>query len=207
MSITIGAERLTLDQLRTMATEHTPVAIASEALALLDQGAATVADIVQSGRTVYGVNTGFGLLANTRIDDADLETLQKNLVLSHACGVGAALADQTVRLIMALKIASLTRGVSGVRRETVQLLAEMLNRGLVPLIPAKGSVGASGDLAPLAHLAAAMIGEPRQRVWFKDAWVPFSRARPSLAARTTGFRPAFSSAIFAGSQASLNQTL
>jgi len=172
MSITIGAERLTLDQLRTLATEHTPVVIAPAALDLLDQGAATVARIVEDGRTVYGVNTGFGLLANTRIDDADLETLQKNLVLSHACGVGAALADQTVRLIMALKIASLTRGVSGVRRQTVQLLADMLNRGLVPLIPAKGSVGASGDLAPLAHLAAAMIGEPRQMVWFEDAWEP-----------------------------------
>ncbi|MFN3814895.1 histidine ammonia-lyase [Brevundimonas sp.] len=172
MSITIGAERLTLDQLRTLTTEHTPVVIAPAALDLLDQGAATVARIVEDGRTVYGVNTGFGLLANTRIDDADLETLQKNLVLSHACGVGAPLAHQTVRLIMALKVASLTRGVSGVRRQTVQLLAEMLNRGLVPLIPAKGSVGASGDLAPLAHLAAAMIGEPRQKVWFEDAWEP-----------------------------------
>ena len=172
MTVTIGAERLTLDQLRALATEPAPVAIAPSALDLLDQGAATVARIVDSGRTVYGVNTGFGLLANTRINDADLETLQKNLVLSHACGVGDALAHQTVRLIMALKIASLTRGASGVRRETVQLLAEMLNRGLVPLIPAKGSVGASGDLAPLAHLAAAMIGEPRQRVWFEHAWEP-----------------------------------
>ncbi len=172
MTIMIGAEKLTVNQLRTLATEPAPVAIASSALDLLDQGAATVARIVDSGRTVYGVNTGFGLLANTRINDADLETLQKNLVLSHACGVGDALPHQTVRLIMALKIASLTRGASGVRRETVQLLAEMLNRGLVPLIPAKGSVGASGDLAPLAHLAAAMIGEPRQRVWSGDAWEP-----------------------------------
>lgn len=184
MTVTIGSERLTLDQLRSLAAEETGVVIAPEALTLLDKGAATVAEIVDSGRTVYGVNTGFGLLANTRIADADLETLQKNLVLSHACGVGDALPRPTVRLIMALKIASLTRGASGVRRETVQLLADMLNKGLTPLIPAKGSVGASGDLAPLAHLAAAMIGEPRQRVWSGDDWAP-----ADMALEAAGLKP------------------
>lgn len=171
MTVTIGGDPLSLDQLRTLTSEPVRVAVAPPALALLDQGAATVAKIIEDGRTVYGVNTGFGLLANTRIGDADLERLQANLVLSHACGVGELLDEQVVRLIMALKVASLTRGASGVRRETVLLLVEMLNRGVIPAIPAKGSVGASGDLAPLAHLAAAMIGEPRQRARFDGEWL------------------------------------
>jgi histidine ammonia-lyase len=117
-------------------------------------GAAAVRRIVAAGAPVYGINTGFGRLASVRIDDADLRTLQRNIVLSHAAGVGQPMPAKVVRLMMALKLASLAQGASGVRPETVAMLA----RGLVPVAPCQGSVGASGDLAPLAHMAATMIG-------------------------------------------------
>ena len=121
-------------------------------------GAAAVQRILARDEPAYGINTGFGRLASVRIGAADLETLQRNLVLSHAAGVGEAMPPRIARLMMALKVASLAQGASGVRPECVALLEAMLARGLVPVVPAQGSVGASGDLAPLAHLAAAMIG-------------------------------------------------
>lgn len=108
---------------------------------------------------VYGINTGFGKLASVRIPPEDTATLQRNLILSHCAGVGAPLPGDAVRLVMALKLISLGRGASGVRWELLDLLQEMLARGVTPVIPAQGSVGASGDLAPLAHLTAVMIGE------------------------------------------------
>lgn len=120
--------------------------------------AAVVDRIVAKGEPVYGVNTGFGKLASIRISPADLETLQRNIVLSHAAGVGAPTPPAIVRLMMALKLASLGQGASGVRPATVALLEALLAQGLTPVIPCQGSVGASGDLAPLAHMAAAMIG-------------------------------------------------
>jgi len=120
--------------------------------------AAAVARILAHGDPVYGINTGFGKLASVRIGDADLATLQRNIVLSHAAGTGAPMRAEVVRLMMALKLASLAQGASGVRPETVALLEGLLVHGLTPVIPAQGSVGASGDLAPLAHLAATMIG-------------------------------------------------
>jgi histidine ammonia-lyase len=121
-------------------------------------GAAAVERIVAKGDPVYGINTGFGKLASVRIPAEDVETLQRNLILSHCCGVGDPLAPGIVRLVMALKLASLGRGASGVRPETVELIEAMLKHGILPVIPEKGSVGASGDLAPLAHMTAAMIG-------------------------------------------------
>ena len=116
-------------------------------------------EILARGEPVYGINTGFGKLATVRIADADLEILQRNLVLSHAAGVGEPMPIQVARLMMALKLGSLAQGASGVRVETVQLLgANKLEADVIPVIPAQGSVGASGDLAPLAHMAAVMIG-------------------------------------------------
>jgi histidine ammonia-lyase len=120
--------------------------------------AAAVGRILAHGEPVYGINTGFGKLASVRIDDADLATLQRNIVLSHAAGVGDPSPAPVIRLMMALKLASLAQGASGVRPETVALLEAMLTRGLTPVIPAQGSVGASGDLAPLSHMAVTMIG-------------------------------------------------
>ncbi|QNO26612.1 histidine ammonia-lyase [Sphingopyxis sp. OPL5] len=123
------------------------------------ESAASVERILARGEAVYGINTGFGKLAAVRIESADLETLQRNIVLSHAAGVGAPMPVPIARLMMALKLASLARGASGVRPATIATLEAMLDKGLIPVIPAQGSVGASGDLAPLSHMAAAMIGE------------------------------------------------
>ena len=156
--IQIGQSPLALAQLRAALAGPVTISLTDAAWADVDKGAATVAAILAEGRTVYGINTGFGLLANTSIAPEDLETLQKNLVLSHACGVGALLDDAVVRLLMVLKIASLSKGASGIRRETLQTLVDLVNADILPCIPSKGSVGASGDLPPLAHMSCVLIG-------------------------------------------------
>src|ERR687888_1371765 len=125
---------------------------------LIERAAATVAAIVAKAEPVYGINTGFGKLASVRIDAGDLEKLQRNIVLSHAAGVGAPMPVPLVRLMMALKVASLAQGASGVRPTIIAQLEAFLNKGLMPVVPCQGSVGASGDLAPLAHMTATMIG-------------------------------------------------
>ena len=125
---------------------------------LVARSAAAVARIVARGEPVYGINTGFGKLASVRIGTGELAQLQRNIVLSHACGVGEPMPVPIARLMMALKLASLAQGVSGVQPRTLERLDMMLRVGLTPAIPSQGSVGASGDLAPLAHMAAAMIG-------------------------------------------------
>jgi len=135
-----------------------PVTLAPACYAAIAKAAAAVDAIVARGEPVYGINTGFGKLASIRIGAADLSRLQRNLVLSHAAGVGEAMPVPVVRLMMALKIASLAHGASGVRVETVRLLEAMLASDLIPRVPCQGSVGASGDLAPLAHMASAMLG-------------------------------------------------
>ena len=156
--IIIGQSPLTLAQLRAVTDGPVTVGLTPAAWAAVDKGAATVAAILAEGRTVYGINTGFGLLANTSIAPEDLETLQKNLVLSHACGVGPLLDQNVTRLLMVLKIASLSKGASGIRRETLEALIALVNADVLPCIPGKGSVGASGDLAPLAHMSCVLIG-------------------------------------------------
>ena len=157
MTVKIGGERLTLNELRQI---HSGAAITLDegALPAIRASAATVAGIVASGKTTYGINTGFGLLAQTSIPAAQLAELQKRLVLSHSAGVGKLLPAAIVRLIMALKIVGLSRGFSGVRPVVIEQLQAFIAAGITPCIPEKGSVGASGDLAPLAHLAAALIG-------------------------------------------------
>ncbi|HZQ60676.1 MAG TPA: histidine ammonia-lyase, partial [Casimicrobiaceae bacterium] len=135
-----------------------PVAIDASARARVDAAAEMVRTIVARGEPVYGVNTGFGKLASASIAPEDLEALQRNLVLSHACGVGEMLPREIVRLMMALKIASLLQGASGVRFATIDHLRACLAHDALPCVPAQGSVGASGDLAPLAHLCAGLMG-------------------------------------------------
>jgi histidine ammonia-lyase len=134
------------------------VSLAPAAIPIIERAAAAVAQIVAANEPVYGINTGFGKLASVRIAAADLETLQRNLVLSHAAGVGEPMPISVARLMMALKMGSLSQGASGVRPQTVIMLEQMLAKNLIPVVPAQGSVGASGDLAPLAHMTAAMIG-------------------------------------------------
>lgn len=136
--------------------------------------AQSVARILARGEPVYGINTGFGKLANVRIDAGDLASLQRNIVLSHAAGVGPAMPVPIARLMMTLKLASLAQGASGVELATVQMLEALLQKGLTPVIPAQGSVGASGDLAPLAHMAAAMIGTGE--IWTGDVRTPAAQA-------------------------------
>ena len=135
-----------------------PATLDASAAPVIAASAAAVARILAKGQPVYGINTGFGKLASVRIDDGDLAMLQRNIVLSHAAGTGAPSPVPIVRLMMALKLASLAQGASGVQPATVALLEAMLARGLTPVVPCQGSVGASGDLAPLSHMTAAMIG-------------------------------------------------
>jgi histidine ammonia-lyase len=125
---------------------------------VIERSARAVSTILARGEPVYGINTGFGKLASVRIDAADLEKLQRNIVLSHAAGVGPPMPVPVARLMMALKFASLAQGASGVRSETVRLLEALLDKGLTPVVPSQGSVGASGDLAPLAHMSATLLG-------------------------------------------------
>ncbi|MEA3044389.1 MAG: histidine ammonia-lyase [Sphingomonadales bacterium] len=149
---------VTLAELRAI-WAGAPVALGAEAWAAIDASAASIGRILASGRTVYGVNTGFGLLAQTRIPDDRLAELQRNLVLSHSCGLGAPLDERIVRLAMILKAIGLARGHSGVRRVVVERILELVEAKAMPVIPSQGSVGASGDLAPLAHMSAALLGE------------------------------------------------
>lgn len=136
-----------------------PVALHPHAVQALERSRAVVEDVLAAGKVVYGINTGFGYLKNQVIPARDLETLQRNLILSHACGVGEPFAERTVRAIMLLRANTLVQGHSGVRPVLVETLLAFLNAGLHPVIPSQGSVGASGDLAPLAHLALALMGE------------------------------------------------
>jgi histidine ammonia-lyase len=156
-SIVLTGEALRLADWRAIAG-GAGVQVGGAALPAVVASAATVAQIVASGAPVYGINTGFGKLANIHIDGSDLAALQRNLVLSHAAGVGAPTPVAIVRLMMALKLATLARGASGVRPAVLQMLEAMIARDVIPLVPSQGSVGASGDLAPLAHMTAAMIG-------------------------------------------------
>jgi histidine ammonia-lyase len=149
---------LSLGEMRRIAWGAEKLALAPESRAAIISSAATVERVLAKGEAVYGVNTGFGKLATTRIPPERLRELQTALVLSHSAGVGEPLAASTVRLVIALKAASLALGYSGVRPRVIEALLELTARGVVPVIPSKGSVGASGDLAPLAHLAAVLIG-------------------------------------------------
>jgi len=159
MTLTIQPGLLTLAQLRDIHTTPQTLAIDAAATAGIRASAALVQKAAHGGDAVYGVNTGFGKLANQRIAQADLETLQLNLLRSHAVGVGEPMPERVVRLVLLLKAASLARGFSGVREVVIDTLMALYNKGLTPVIPCQGSVGASGDLAPLAHLCLPLIGE------------------------------------------------
>ncbi len=150
--------KVSLAQLRRVHDAPPAIELAPHCRAAVDAAARTVGEVVGRGEIVYGINTGFGRLAKTRIGERDLAALQRNLVLSHAAGVGPLLDDTVVRLILLLKALGLARGHSGVRWEVIESLLALIEHEVYPCIPEKGSVGASGDLAPLAHLAAALIG-------------------------------------------------
>jgi histidine ammonia-lyase len=163
-TLTLTAQPVSLSALRGVLRRAVRVELGAPALQKIEASRQLIGRIVNQDGAVYGVNTGFGLLAQTRIARERLVQLQRNLVLSHAAGTGPLLDDAVVRLVMVLKLISLARGYSGVRPEVLQALIAMVNAEACPCIPSRGSVGASGDLAPLAHLTAALLGEGHIRI-------------------------------------------
>jgi len=157
--VTLDGKSLSIADVVAVARHKTPVALDPQALNAVRQSRRTVEAAIERGQTMYGVNTGFGKLAHVRIPPEQGRQLQLNLIRSHASGVGEPLPQDAVRAMMLLRANVLVRGTSGVRTVVPELLVDMLNRGLHPTVPSQGSVGASGDLAPLSHLALAMIGE------------------------------------------------
>jgi len=155
----LDGETLSLEEIRAVARGGVKVDLAPEALGRVDRARALVDRVAAGEDAVYGINTGFGTLAEVRIDRKDLRALQRNLLLSHAAGVGTPLPIPEARALLLLRCNVLARGHSGIRPRTLQLALDMLNRGVIPVVPERGSVGASGDLAPLAHLALVLIGE------------------------------------------------
>ncbi len=164
MNLIIENQLVTLTDLRAAWQDSVSVSLGDDARRRIAEAQELVDDIVAHGDTVYGVNTGFGQMAEVRISNDELAHLQENLVRSHAVGVGEDLEDEIVRLIMLMKVVALAEGCSGVRLELVETLCALINNNIYPRIPSRGSVGASGDLAPLAHMAGALIGVGEVRV-------------------------------------------
>jgi histidine ammonia-lyase len=160
----INGKNLTLEILEAVARKGASVGLSAIAHVSIGEGRRILLERFASGEPVYGVNTGFGDLASQRIDEDDAEKLQERLLLSHAAGIGESLPDDVVRAMLLLRANTLSRGNSGVRVEVVEKLLEILAAGIVPIVPRKGSVGASGDLAQLAHLALPLIGRGRVRI-------------------------------------------
>jgi len=161
--LTITPGKLDLATLRRVSREPVHVSLDPAALPGIHASAAVVTKVIEQNRVVYGINTGFGLLANTRIPVEQLDELQRSIVLSHAAGIGEYMDDATVRLMMVLKLNSLARGFSGIRLTVLEALMTLINAEVYPVVPKKGSVGASGDLAPLAHMSCLLIGEGKAR--------------------------------------------
>ena len=159
--VAIDGEHLALASLYGIVFDRAEAEIAASARERMNASRAVIERLIEAETAVYGVNTGFGKMASTRISRDEIRQLQLNLVRSHACGVGAPLGETTVRAMLALRANAIAKGFSGVRPAIAETLVAMLNRGLHPVIPSQGSVGASGDLAPLAHLAEVAIGEGR----------------------------------------------
>ena len=182
-----------------------PMAVDPASQASVAASAAAVERILARGEPVYGINTGFGKLAGVRIAPEDLAQLQRNIVLSHAAGVGETASVAVTRLMMALKLGSLAQGASGVQPQTLQLIEAMLARGVTPVVPSQGSVGASGDLAPLAHMAAAMIGVGEARVG--DRVAPAAAALAEVGLEPITPRPKEGLALLNGTQFSTANAL
>ncbi len=164
MKIIIDGKSLTLNQIDNFLHNNCKIEISKEAVKRITRASKLVDEWVKKGETIYGVTTGFGGFSNVRIDKKDIGKLQENLILSHTAGVGNLLPSFIVRLMMLLRINALASGHSGIRLQTLQLLIDMLNNNILPLIPSQGSVGSSGDLAPLAHMVLAMLGKGRVEI-------------------------------------------
>lgn len=182
-TLSLDGRSLQLDDLRPLARgEKVALAVSAATLENVARARTLVEEYVRSGEAVYGITTGFGKLKNVAIGAADLEQLQENLILSHACGVGEPMSAEEVRIAQVLRLNGLARGNSGVTVELVSKLVRLFNAGFVPVVPRKGSVGASGDLAPLAHMAAACMGHG-------EAWIGGKKMPAAEALRSIGADP------------------
>ena len=199
-SLEIIPGKLSLKQLREVSRQPTQLSLSPDALPDMLTSAEVVAQVIRDGKTVYGINTGFGLLANTCIAEEDLETLQRSIVLSHAAGIGEFMNDATVRLMITLKVNSLSRGYSGIRPSVVNALMQLVNSEVYPCIPKKGSVGASGDLAPLAHMSTVLLGEGEAR--YKGEVISGQRALEIAGLTPITLAPKEGLALLNGTQAS-----
>jgi histidine ammonia-lyase len=200
MILTLNAEPVPLQTLRAVLRREVPVQLGASALQKITASRAVIERIENQDGAVYGVNTGFGLLAQTRIARERLVQLQRNLVLSHAAGTGPLLDDAVVRLVMVLKLISLARGYSGVRPQVLQSLIALLDAQALPCIPSRGSVGASGDLAPLAHMTAALLGEGHIRL--KGRMLPAAQVLAQLGLEPLVLAPKEGLALLNGTQVS-----
>lgn len=198
MAIRIDGSAFSLDELRRF-LEGERVEVSPQSMVRVRRVRAFVDRALESKRVYYGINTGFGLLSNRVIPGKDLERLQENLIVSHAVGVGEPFSPSIVRLMMLLRANVLALGYSGIREETLKLLVEMINRNIVPFIPSQGSVGASGDLAPLAHLALCMIG--RGEVFYGGRCVATRKALGSEGLRPVKLEAKEGLALVNGTQA------
>ncbi|MCZ4281913.1 histidine ammonia-lyase [Kiloniella laminariae] len=199
-TLVLKPRHLTLSLLRAVTFDQVQIQLDPSCKDKMDASTETVRAVLRDGRTVYGINTGFGRLAQTRIDDAQLEELQSNLVLSHCTGMGPLLNDEAVRLILALKVTSLAQGFSGIRQEVLDYLIAFYNEGLYPCIPSKGSVGASGDLAPLAHMSAPIIGSGKVR--YKGEILPATEGLAKIGLKPMVLGPKEGLALLNGTQVS-----
>lgn len=199
-SLELSPGRMTLAQARRIHEAPVTLRLPDSANPAIDQAVVCVNRVLDEDRSVYGINTGFGLLAQTRIGKAHLEELQRSLVLSHATGVGDPLDDALVRLIMALKVNSLARGFSGIRRKVLDALIALVNAEVYPRIPLKGSVGASGDLAPLAHMSAVLLGEGQAH--HQGEWLPARQALEIAGLTPLSLAPKEGLALLNGTQVS-----
>ena len=198
--IRIGERAIDLNDVRAALAGPVTVELSAKARGLIARSAATVARLLMTGDAIYGVNTGFGKLAKTRIAAKDLNALQINIVRSHAAGVGAALDPSIVRLIMLMKLNALARGASGISLSTMETLAALINADVLPVVPGQGSVGASGDLAPLAHMSLVLIGEGEAMV--KGARVSGASALASAGVQPLALGPKEGLALLNGTQVS-----
>ncbi|MHA2042569.1 MAG: HAL/PAL/TAL family ammonia-lyase, partial [Candidatus Thorarchaeota archaeon] len=174
MTVVIDGTSLTIEDVAKVARHNEPVELAETALDGILSSRNVIEKAVKEGRTVYGVNTGFGDLSDVCIDSKDLAKLQVNLVRSHSAGVGPPFSVEVVRGMLLLRANALAKGFSGVRLDVIETLIDMLNAGVTPVVPQQGSVGSSGDLAPLAHMALVMIGEGE--AYYKDEQIEGSEA-------------------------------
>lgn len=199
-SLILTPGELNLDELRLVNRQHVHLQLTTDCHQQINQAEQTVLNVLEQGRTVYGINTGFGLLANTRIETDELETLQRSIVLSHAAGTGDFMAEDTVRLLMLLKINSLSRGYSGIRLSVINALISLYNAEVYPAIPEKGSVGASGDLAPLAHMSVVLLGDGE--VFHKGKRLPATEGLKIAGLEAISLAPKEGLALLNGTQAS-----